>query len=95
MYIYIYIHIYIYVFVFVSVYIYVFVCVSIYIYMYVFMCVYVYTHISKWIGPLRDLHFFRIIHFVLTFVYIFSLLLSSKKICCTRSYEWGTQSDLN
>ena len=68
---------------------------SIYIYIYIYVCVCVCVckkwsffvgpreqkvNISKWIGPQRDLYFFRIIYFVLTYVYVSSLLLSSENI---------------
>ena len=35
--------------------------------------------------------FFKNYFFVLTYVYVSSMLLSSENICGTRSYEWDNQ----
>ena len=52
-------------------------------------CFYMYI-ILKWIGPLRFIYFF-----ILIYVYVSSLLLSSENIYGTSLCEWVTQRDLN
>ena len=45
----------------------------------------------NWFSFLKDLF----IYFDLTYIHVFSLLLSSENIYGTKPFEWGTQWDLN
>ena len=47
---------------------------------FLFVFIYIYIYISKGLGPLRDFYFSRIIYFVLTYVDVSCLLLTSDNI---------------
>ena len=46
-------------------------------------------------SPLRDLYILRIIHFILAYMYVSSLLLSSENICGTSENICGTRQRVN
>ena len=68
----------------------IYICMHIYIYIYIYIYVKKYflvwvqrekkVNISKWMSPLKDLYFLRIIYFVRTYLYVSSLMLSSENM---------------
>ena len=46
----------------------------------IYIYIYIYIYTSKLIGPLSDLYILGIIYFLLTYVYVSSLLLLSENI---------------